>query len=503
MQLSIDGGSKWLKEEQETKYLLKIFFKLFIILLGEKFHSNSMGGGDLNQKKSWHPHTLKNQEKVWKAEQAKCEEEKKVDDLRKEIQKERNREELTRLSRENGLLSTVNDSDKKLEWMYKNNNELINREEYLLGRAVDKSFETLLAEEKLQQQQNMVGLKQPLNHVEHDVIPFSIRSYKNLESTEQVDLQRKVMEDPLMLIKQRELESRRKILENPVKLKELHKMLKGDNNLQKVSKKSKKSKKAKRKKSKHADADSDSDLDNKLAKKLRNGLLGKDNDLTKLLDSKFETISKELDRAAEKSKLHMKKKKHKRDNRESESRRPSSKKRRSESRELIGNISARARNDNNRKISSTKSTREDHDSKKYSSQRNDRIKERSEKRNSRSRSDRRLTRSRSRSKEKSSQRASSHNRKSKLSEKEREAKLKEMMSNATWREEERSEKVQKHREAYEREERNHRTRDFDKEFLNKQLKKAMQNNPSVESRIKSNLNNVQRTWTKILPENKF
>ncbi|KAI9584146.1 pre-mRNA-splicing factor CWC25 homolog [Glossina fuscipes] len=452
-----------------------------------------MGGGDLNQKKSWHPHTLKNQEKVWKAEQAKCEEEKKVDDLRKEIQKERNREELTRLSRENGLLSTVNDSDKKLEWMYKNNNELINREEYLLGRAVDKSFETLLAEEKLQQTQNMVGLKQPLNHVEHDVVPFSIRSYKNLESTEQVDLQRKVMEDPLMLIKQRELESRRKILENPVKLKELHKMLKGDNNLQKVSKKSKKSKKAKRKRSKHADVDSDSDLDNKLAKKLRNGLLGKDNDLAKLLDSKFETISKELDRAAEKSKLHMKKKKHKRDTRESESRRPSSRKRRSESREIIRNRSTCDRNDNNRKISSSKSTRGDHDSKKYSSQRNDRIKERPEKRNSRSRSNRRSTRSRSRSKEKPSQRINSHNRKSKLSEKEREAKLKEMMSNATWREEERSEKVQKHREAYEREERNHQTRDFDKEFLSKQLKKAMQNNPSVESRIKSNLNNIQRT----------
>uniref|UniRef100_A0A1B0G4W8 Uncharacterized protein n=1 Tax=Glossina morsitans morsitans TaxID=37546 RepID=A0A1B0G4W8_GLOMM len=77
--------------------------------------------------------------------------------------------------------------------MYKNNNELINREEYLLGRAVDKSFETLLAEEKLQQQQNMVGLKQLLNHVKHDVV----RSYK----------QRKVMEDPLMLIKQRERET--------------------------------------------------------------------------------------------------------------------------------------------------------------------------------------------------------------------------------------------------------------------------------------------------------
>ncbi|XP_075579056.1 pre-mRNA-splicing factor CWC25 homolog isoform X3 [Pelecanus crispus] len=28
-----------------------------------------MGGGDLNLKKSWHPQTLRNVEKVWKAEQ--------------------------------------------------------------------------------------------------------------------------------------------------------------------------------------------------------------------------------------------------------------------------------------------------------------------------------------------------------------------------------------------------------------------------------------------------
>uniref|UniRef100_A0A1A9WKX6 CBF1-interacting co-repressor CIR N-terminal domain-containing protein n=1 Tax=Glossina brevipalpis TaxID=37001 RepID=A0A1A9WKX6_9MUSC len=447
---------------------------------------------NVNQKKSWHPHTLKNQEKVWKAEQAKCQEDKKVDDLRKEIQNERNREELTRLSRENGLISSVNDSDKKLEWMYKNSNELINREEYLLGRAIDKSFETLLAEEKQQQQQSMIGLKQPLNHVEHDVVPFSIRSYKNLQSTEQVDLQRKVMEDPLMLIKQRELESRRKILENPVKLKELHKILKGDNNLQKISKKSKKSKKKKKSRSKHTNSDSDSDLDNKLAKKLRNGLLGKDSDLTKLLDAKFETISRELDRAAEESKMLTKKKKFKRHTRESESNYSSSRKRRiSELEEKINKFPS-----NKRKVSPTKSTREDRDSKKkYHNQGNERAKDRSEKHDSRSDSKKDISHTRSRSKQKSPKKIDAHNHKSKSkwSDQEREAKLKEMMSNATWREKERFQKVQKHREAYDREEKHHQTRDFDKQFLSKELKKAMQNHSTVESRIKSNLNNIQRS----------
>uniref|UniRef100_A0A0K8UXR2 Pre-mRNA-splicing factor CWC25 n=1 Tax=Bactrocera latifrons TaxID=174628 RepID=A0A0K8UXR2_BACLA len=271
-----------------------------------------MGGGDLNLKKSWHPHTMKNQEKVWKAEQAKSEEDKKLKDLRREIDEEKTREELKQIGRNSGILPQ---EDKKLEWMYKSSNELINREEYLLGRNIDKSFEMLQAEEQ-RKDQNMVGVKQSINHVEHECIPFSIRSYRNMENTEQVDLQRKVMEDPLMLIKQREMESRKKLLENPVKLKELHRILKTDELLKKSkkvkkSKKSKKSKKKHKKRSKYSSDDNSSDaasgsdtakdLDKELAKRYRK--LNKEEDfsglnLSKLLDAKFETITKELDKAA-------------------------------------------------------------------------------------------------------------------------------------------------------------------------------------------------------------
>lgn len=100
----------------------------------------------------------------------------------------------------------------KLEWMYKTGQDLINREEYLTGRKVDKQFEDLTTGE---------------NCVEHEVLPASISRRKNeLDNHEQVDIIRKQMEDPLMAIKQREMEARRKILENPVKLKELHRLLK-------------------------------------------------------------------------------------------------------------------------------------------------------------------------------------------------------------------------------------------------------------------------------------
>lgn len=64
---------------------------------------------------------MKNQEKVWKAEQAKSQEEKKLNDLRREIEEERNRDELKRIGRESGVLGGSNEDNKKLDWMYKSN----------------------------------------------------------------------------------------------------------------------------------------------------------------------------------------------------------------------------------------------------------------------------------------------------------------------------------------------------------------------------------------------
>jgi hypothetical protein len=64
-----------------------------------------MGGGDLNLKKSWHPNTLKNQEIVWKKEQKLAEEKKKLAQLRKELEAERDREFLMGIQRKKYLIS--------------------------------------------------------------------------------------------------------------------------------------------------------------------------------------------------------------------------------------------------------------------------------------------------------------------------------------------------------------------------------------------------------------
>lgn len=115
---------------------------------------------------------MKNQERVWRAEQADAAEKNKLAELQREISDERNREELKRIGQTSGVLAMGD--EKKLEWMYKGSTELLNREEYLLGRQIDKTFEKQDAVEKEQQ---MVGMTVPKNHVEHECIPFSIRSY--------------------------------------------------------------------------------------------------------------------------------------------------------------------------------------------------------------------------------------------------------------------------------------------------------------------------------------
>lgn len=67
-----------------------------------------------NTKKAWHPSTLKNQERVWKAEQAAAEEQRRIAELQRERAQEREREELNKLARQN----SDKGGDNRLSWMY-------------------------------------------------------------------------------------------------------------------------------------------------------------------------------------------------------------------------------------------------------------------------------------------------------------------------------------------------------------------------------------------------
>lgn len=120
---------------------------------------------------------MKNQERVWKAQQADAAEKRKMNELQQEIASERNREELKRIGQSSGVLQS-NDS-KKLEWMYKTAD--LNREDYLTGRSIDRNFEQQDAQER-NAEQGLIGVSVPKNHVEHECIPFSIRAFHGAEA---------------------------------------------------------------------------------------------------------------------------------------------------------------------------------------------------------------------------------------------------------------------------------------------------------------------------------
>ena len=91
-------------------------------------------------KKSWHTKNLANQEKVWIAEERKKNEERKTHELARQIQAEREQEELDKITNQNGKQKRL---DRGIDWMYSGQNpqsDVAQRdaekqaEEYLLGK---------------------------------------------------------------------------------------------------------------------------------------------------------------------------------------------------------------------------------------------------------------------------------------------------------------------------------------------------------------------------------
>ncbi|XP_041696334.2 pre-mRNA-splicing factor CWC25 homolog [Coregonus clupeaformis] len=187
-----------------------------------------MGGGDLNLKKSWHPQTMKNIERVWKAEQKHEAEVKKIEELQKELRDERAREDITRFAQQTGALKKKED---RLDWMYQGPGGQVSRDEYLLGRPIDKQI-TQQFEEPESGPSEQTGL-----------LPGSIFNPSTPAST--LDMAAKIREDPLFDIRKREEEKKREVLTNPVKMKKIKEMLR--QNLEKKDKKKKRKKDKKEK----------------------------------------------------------------------------------------------------------------------------------------------------------------------------------------------------------------------------------------------------------------
>ncbi|KAH6614888.1 Pre-mRNA splicing factor-domain-containing protein [Boeremia exigua] len=158
-------------------------------------------GGDLNLKKSWHPHLRKNQERVWKEEKSALEERKQIEKLRKEREEERALEELQRLQESAGGRTV----QRRVDWMYAGpggdgTGVTEEREGYLLGkRRIDQLLTS--SDTKDLQKGAAVGI---------DV-------FGGANANSARDTQKKVLEDPLLMIQKQKMELQLKAMKDAQK----------------------------------------------------------------------------------------------------------------------------------------------------------------------------------------------------------------------------------------------------------------------------------------------
>ncbi|XP_030111745.4 pre-mRNA-splicing factor CWC25 homolog isoform X2 [Taeniopygia guttata] len=385
-----------------------------------------MGGGDLNLKKSWHPQTLRNVEKVWKAEQKHEAERRKIEELQRELQEERAREEMQRYAEDMG---TVRKREEKLEWMYQGPGGMVSRDEYLLGRPVDKF---ILAK---------VGDKDSELGGSGDAALLPGSSFARAGASSVLDMATKIREDPLFIIRKREEEKKREVLNNPVKMKKIKALL--QSSLEKKERKKKKEKKRKHKKHRRRSSSTSS---SEGEEKSRNKSLKKvENSSCKAAPSKIPGYGLQV-------------------------RHPE--------------VGPRSRGSPR---SPSRSPQE------RSSRRNPQRSSASPSRHSKLHSSREEKgRTRSPSPKKSFRRQHPPGYTRKISPEELERKRQEMMENAKWREEERAKNLRKHRKEEELERELEKLDSRDGKFFHR-LKLESASTSSLEDRVKRNIHSLQRT----------
>ena len=139
-----------------------------------------------------------------------------------------------------------------MDWMYKGVSGLVDKEEYLTGRRIDKTFEVIQSQE--------TQTKGDLDAYEPSVPGSVFDSNETNPSLVTIDLAAKLREDPLYEIRVKQREQRKKLLDNPLKLKKLKTIL--ESTMAEDRDKHKRHKK--KKKRRHSSSSSDSNSDSRL-----------------------------------------------------------------------------------------------------------------------------------------------------------------------------------------------------------------------------------------------
>ncbi|PIA52701.1 hypothetical protein AQUCO_01000517v1 [Aquilegia coerulea] len=186
-------------------------------------------------KKGWHTGSLRNIENVWKAEQKHDAEQRKLDELRKQIQEEREKSEFRQLQEQAGLVPR----QERLDFLYDS------------GLACGKSsegFKTLESLPKSETDLAAAAIAATSTAKEKSSAPGALFEEKPQSAN---DAWRKLHSDPLLLIRQREQEALARIKNNPVQMANIRKSVEEKKKHKEKSGKKKEHKKRSHKSSKH------------------------------------------------------------------------------------------------------------------------------------------------------------------------------------------------------------------------------------------------------------
>ncbi|KAL9581208.1 MAG: hypothetical protein Q9212_004034 [Teloschistes hypoglaucus] len=169
-------------------------------------------GGDLNLKKSWHPVLMSNQRRVWEEEKKALDERKRIEQMMKERQEERQIQELQEMQEAAGGKKRLN----RVDWMYS-------------GPAAGQAGTTEEMEGYLLGKRRIDGLIKGTENKKLEKAA-SEDSFMALQKANTIrDTASKIREDPMLAIKKQEQAAYEALMNDPVKRRLLLKAAGGDN----------------------------------------------------------------------------------------------------------------------------------------------------------------------------------------------------------------------------------------------------------------------------------
>lgn len=169
-------------------------------------------------KKGWHTGSLRNIENVWKAEQKHEAEERKLDELRKQIHEERERDEFRLLQEQAGLTPR----QERLEFLYDSG--------LAVGKTISDGFKALephpSADNSASASVSASASASAPSLSNQSAVPGALFEDKPQSAN---DAWRKLHSDPLLMIRQREQEALARIKNNPVKMAMIRKSVETKN----------------------------------------------------------------------------------------------------------------------------------------------------------------------------------------------------------------------------------------------------------------------------------